>query len=409
MVELKPSPKDRALAKLKSELQEDPLPLTPELEKIVVDTYLYEEAYNAYSGKRLYDWVYRYIPRFFRWWASEHEISAVSIDDVRNMRKYDAERFSSSVTQGPTSRTQINSTLSKLGTWLNEIERVVSYNPFKGVRMTKSRVKTKPPVFSCGDLDLIFGAISRIRGAPESMTAGDVKRQYDMFGRFVLQTGLRYGHAFEFTCGDFTCETTVTDPLFGEEFCKIAAYEKIEEHKSRVGEEIKKKLPASYIYIHSDLYSDIVDWCEHRGLEPEDRIMRMSIGALRDQARRIKERSGLRKFTWSIRHTWASVVYQMVGDAGLAALVEMGGWQSEAMPLQHYIALMSSEEAYRIVKKYHIYLPPSQVSRYIEIQQRVQELDAPTGQETLDDMALLKKQMAELQAEQKRISQSRTR
>jgi integrase len=323
-----------------------------------------------------------------------------------NMRKYDAEKFSKSATQGPSSRSQINSTLSKLGNWLNEIERAVTYNPFKGVKMPKSRVKVKPPVYSCKDLGLIFNAISRITGAPEGMTAGAVKQQYNMFARFVLQTGLRYSHAFEFTCGDFTCESTVIDPLFGEEFCKISAYEAVEAHKEAIEEEITKKLPPSYIYIHSDLYSDIVDWCERRGLEPGDRIMRMSIGALREQGRRIKERSGLRNFTWSVRHTWASVMYQMVGDTGLAALVEMGGWRSEAMPLQHYISQISPEEAYRIVKEYHIYLPASQASRYIEIQQRVQELDAPTERETLDEMALLRKQIAELQAEQKKISQS---
>jgi integrase len=397
------SPKAKALAKLKAELRDDPLPLTPELEEIVVDTYLYDEAYDAYSGKSLADWVYKYLPRFFRWWAEEQGTGIVSLTDVANMRKYDAERFSKAMTTGPVSRTKINSIMSKFGGWLHEIERVTPYNPFKGVKMKKSRVVRKPTVHSCEELDSIFDAIHRIRGAPEGMTASEVRRQYNMFSRFLLQTGLRYSQAFEFTCGDFDCDHLEVDVLFGEKFCRLDSYAIIEAYKSGIDEEIKKKIPAEYVYVHFDLYSDIIEWCEKRHLEPDDRVMQMGMPALRDQARRIKERSGLPKFTWSLRHTWATVMYQMVGDAGMAALIKMGGWQSAAMPLQHYIELMSPEEAYKIVKKYHIYLPPSEHSRYLDIQQKSQELARPAKKEMLDEVAMLRQQVAKMQAAQERM------
>jgi len=396
-------PKKKALAKLKAELRDDPLPLTPELERIVVDTYLYDEAYDAYSGKSLADWVYKYLPRFFRWWAEEQGTGIVSLNDVTNMRKYDAERFSKAMTTGPVSRTKINSIMSKFGGWLHEIERVTPYNPFKGVKMKKSRVVRKPTVHSYEELDLIFDAIHRIRGAPEGMTAVDVRRQYNMFARLLLQTGMRYGQAFQFRCEDFDCDHVETDVLFGERFCRLDSYAIIEAHKTEIEEEIKKKIPAEYVYIHFDLYSDIMAWCEDRNLKPWDTVMRMGMPALRDQARRIKDRSGVPNFTWSLRHTWATVVYQMVGDAGMAALVKMGGWQSAAMPLQHYIELMSPEGAYKIVKKYHIYLPPSEQSRYLDIQQKAQELDRPAKKEMLDEVARLRQQVAEMQATQERV------
>lgn len=392
-----------ALKKLKTALRDDPLPLTPELEHLVVDTYLYREAYGKYIGKTLDDWVYKYLPRFFRWWAEEHGAIDVSLDDVKGMRKYDAEEFSEAITSGPDSRSKINSVMSKFGSWLNEIMQATPYNPFKGVKMTKSRVTKPPVVHPCEELDRIFDAISRIRGAPEGMTASDVKKQYNMFARFLLQTGLRYTQAFEFRCGDFDCDHVETGVLFGETFCRIESYASIEAHKSEIEEEIRKKIPPDYVYIHIDLYDDIVAWCEKKHLKPEDTVMRMGLPALRDQSRKIKERSGLTKFTWSLRHTWATVLYRMVGDAGMAVLVKMGGWKSAAMPLGHYIELMSPEEAYKIVKKYHIYLPPSEHSHYIDIQNKAQELTRPAKKEVLDELTTMRKQMAEMQVTQARL------
>ncbi|NIA10541.1 MAG: hypothetical protein GWP10_12625, partial [Nitrospiraceae bacterium] len=292
-------------------------------------------------------------------------------------------------------------TLSAFGRWLLE-ERYSVYNPFKGIKMKKSRVKSRPPIYDLSDLHHIFHAIAQISRAPKGLTAHDVQTQYNIFARFLLQTGLRYSHAIEFKCGDIECRREEVSPLFGYKFCVIPAIEAVEEHKASVEEEIKKKMPPTEIYIDMKLYDDIHEWCDRMGLGPKDKIMPITLAALRDEGGAIKNRAGLKRFSWSIRHTWASVVYAMVGDAGLPVLVKFGGWESASMPLMHYVETMSPEEAYRIVKEYRIYLPPEYLKRYGDVEKRVQELEQPVGADVLEEMRAMRQEIAELRAAARR-------
>lgn len=393
-------PKDIALEKLMERLEERPLPLTPRLERVVVDEYLCDYAYNEYGGKRLRDWIYKYLPRFFRWWADQKGLDVLDMADLESIRRGDGERFSRSLSDSRSVHTQINATLSSFGRWLLE-ERYTVYNPFRGIKMKKSRVKSRPPIYDLDELRRIFDAISRISRAPKGMTAYDVKTQYNIFARFLLQTGLRYSHAIEFRCGDIECRREEVSPLFGYKFCVVPSIEAVEEHKAEIGEEIKKKMPAGEVYIDMTLYNDIKEWCDRMGLGPNDRIMPMTIGSLRDQGKAIKNRAGLAKFSWSIRHTWASVVYAMVGDVGLPTLVKLGGWESASMPLMHYVETMQPEEAYRIAKEYRIYLPPEYIKRYGEVEKHVQVLERPVSEDVLEEMRLLRQEIAELKAERR--------
>ncbi|RJS69053.1 hypothetical protein CW696_07700 [ANME-2 cluster archaeon] len=390
-------PKEVALDKLMKRLDDNPLPLTPELESIVVDEYLSDYAYNEYSAKRLRDWIYKYLPRFFRWYAKQKGLDVLDLRDLDSIRRGDGERFSRSLSDSKSVQTQINATLSAFGRWLLE-ERYTVYNPFKGIKMKKSRVKSRPPIYNLDELHRIFDAISRISRAPKGMTAYDVKTQYNILARFLLQTGLRYSHALEFRCGDIECRREEVSPLFGYRYCVIPAIEAVEEHKSEVEEELKKKMPPSEIYIDMNLYNDIKEWCERMGLGPRDRIIPASIAAVRDEGRAIKNRAGLPKFSWSIRHTWASVVYAMVGDVGLPTLVKFGGWESASMPLMHYVEVMRPEEAYKIAKEYRIYLPKEYTKRYGEIERDVQILEQPVGADVMEELRTLRQELAELKA-----------
>ena len=171
---------------------------------------------------------------------------------------------------------------------------------------------------------------------------------------------------------------TTVQNFRGDVFYPIPAAVIVSRHKKDRGEHISKtKGIPELVYIHEDLYQSIRDLYE--GIEPKDEtdemmldetLLGVSLAAMQKVGRTTARKVWLKEFTWSLRHTWASVYYIMTGG-NLKSLADAGGWTSVDIPFKHYVAVMSERDAYNIVKDYHIYLDPELFNVSKEIEHRV--------------------------------------
>jgi hypothetical protein len=171
---------------------------------------------------------------------------------------------------------------------------------------------------------------------------------------------------------------TAVENFRGDVFYPIPAAVIVAHHKKDRGEQISKtKGMPELVYIHEDLYQSIYDLYE--GIKPKDKtdetmldktLLGVSLEAMQKVGRTTARKVWLKEFTWSLRHTWASVYYIMTGG-NLKSLADAGGWTSVDIPFKHYVAVMNERDAYDIVKDYHIYLDPELSSVSKEIEHRV--------------------------------------
>lgn len=399
--------KTEAAEKLKKRLEAEPLPVTPELRKIL-DSYFYEFAYKHYSARRLNEWAYKYMPMFIRWLAKRRGRDlAISDFEGPALRPEEAEKFAEDLTESRSMRTQINATLAKFAGWLEE-RYYVKIRPMRGIKMYKRKGRGDPRIYSYEELKKIFTAIDFIKDEIP-------RRQYRIFGKLMLQSGLRTHHAWLLACATIKAPKTV-ESILGDIHYPINALRAVEHAKELMEEEIEGKMVAELIYLHDDLYDDIKAWCKEKEEwggrfdrdirrflydtieksvrerligESEERIKKeiekkikdlvedklrrvipAEMRSIRSEELWIRRRTGIEDFTWySFRDTFASVYYNIVGK--LKPLTKRGGWEeSGKIPLQYYIDSMDDKEALDIARDFHIYIEPEHRGRVSDIQRR---------------------------------------
>jgi len=393
--------------KLKKRLEAEPLPVTPELRKIL-HSYFYEFAYEYYSSRRLNEWVYKYIPMFIRWLAKRRGRD-LDISDFEGpaLRPEEGGKFAKELSKSKDMWTQINSTLAKFAGWLEE-RYYVTRRPMRGIKMYKRKGRGDPRLYSYDELKKIFTAIDFIKDEFP-------RRQYRIFAKLLLQSGLRMHHAWLLGCAAIVAPKTVESAL-GDKYYPINALLGVEDAKALIEEDLKDKMVAKLIYLHEDLYDDIKVWCkEKKGLGehfdrdirrymydtikksvrerfgdvPEERIkeeiekkieelvkgkLRRVIPAemrsVRSEEEWIRKRTGIEDFTWySLRDTFSSVYYNIVGK--LEPVTKRGGWEaSSKIPSQYYIDNMDADKALDIARDFHIYIEPEFQGEVGDIQRR---------------------------------------
>lgn len=347
-----------------------------------VRTYAFEE----YKAAGTYQWAAIVSPMFIQWLAEARK-KKITFDDLNppNLSADDVSEFAKEYASTPAKgykaknskfvRAHIRSYMVIFGKYLEDrgYPKITKY-PFTGlkVKMPKSR---RIIVYSNDELNEFYNTI--LFGSESYIT---------LFFKLIMQTGLRPLHGYYITCGDIG-DKPFKDAL-DRNFYQIAARQVLEREKGNIGEEVDKKFPPDFVYISESLRNDIKKWCNSNKLPStghifKDFILLHSIDLhIRRRRNNPKIRSILKstqKYLFvGLRHTWASVIYSVTGgDVGV--LLDLGGWAEDATALKVYRHSFEDDEigAFKIAKKWEIYLPPSKKTTIERIQAGVVKKEEP--------------------------------
>lgn len=380
----------KATAIVEQELTDNPLPLDDYMKKQIVDDYLlfYIPERSGIGVKHVHERIYRYIPEFIRWWADQVRTDALTMADAHALTERFVEEFAIQKTESEHSRMAVNATLSSFAG--NTLE-VFLTNPWKRLVKGYDTSEAEPGhVYTLEELEKFYEGIGRIARGGGGFTRDQTRQRYWNWVSLLLQTGLRESHAAMFTYRDIfdsiesfqsskrrSGEGAMSENFLGDMFYPIPALSIVKRHKEEIGDKISKtKAVAKIVYIHDGLYNDILNLYNEARPQLDSTLLGVSQTGMRKVGNTIKQRMWMEKFTWSLRHTWASAFYVMTGG-NLKAVANAGGWKSTAIPFRHYIEVMTTSDAYHIVKKYHIHIPPELNTVAWEIERTVLSPAAP--------------------------------
>jgi len=226
--------------------------------------------------------------------------------------------------------------------------KIIIHKPPRKVRIRRMKGHAR----KLSELDLIFS------NAGYRVSGEDRRIATRKFFEFLLQTGARPAHALMYTVGGLRGKhggpERVKD-VFGRTFVKLPFYEVIEGEKKKMDMKIVKKVPASDIYLYEPFYMELLEFTQ--GKDDESPVFELKLRSIQSHCKTIGRNVGVENFSpYDFRHTWASVIYHASGH-NVKWVSELGGWGSEFIPVDHYIEIMTPEEAVDIAKKYNIYLP----------------------------------------------------
>lgn len=382
---------EKAVAMLKQRLADNPLPLDDYMYQQIVDDYLlhYIPKRSGRTAKHTHERVFRLIPEFIRWWAYHARTSALTMEDAHNLTERFVEEFAIQRSDSENVQIAINATLSAFA---GNSQGIFLVNPWKRlVTSYDTTLSTPAHVFSADELDKFDDGLNMIARGRSGFTRDQTRQRYRNWFNFLLQTGLREAHAAMFTYRDIFDDVkdvkagervrgkrlATSTNFLGDVFYPIQAVRIVKKHKAELGEKISKtKGVAEFVYIHEELYRDIYDL--YNAVKPglDTTLLGVSRSALDKVGNVVKKKMQLQNFTWSLRHTWASVYYLMSGG-NLKAVATAGGWASTDIPFRHYIEVMTKLDAYRIIRDYHIYLAPELSDAAREIKRAISAPSAP--------------------------------
>jgi integrase len=306
------------------------------------------------------------------------------VEDAHALTERFVDEFAIQKTPSDNTQIAINATLSAFA---GNVQGVFLTNPWKRLVKAYDTSESVPGhVYSADELAAFYEGIGMIARGGGGFTRDQIRQRYWNWLNLLLQTGLRELHAAMFTYRDvFDAvkafqkpgvyrggEAAVPTNFLGDTFYPIQAVQIVKRHKEEIGEKISKtKGVAKVVYIHDGLYNDILNLYKEARPPLDSTLLGM-----RKVGDTIKKRMRMDILTWSLRHTWASVYYIMSGG-NLKAVAKAGGWSSTDIPFRHYIEVMTTSDAYNIVKDYHIYLPPELADAAREIERTIISPAAP--------------------------------
>ena len=403
---------EKAVAMLEQKLADNPLPLDDYMHKQIVGDYLlhYIPKRSGRGVKHTHERIFRWIPEFIRWWADQVRTDALTMEDAHALTERFVEEFA--IQKSPSENVQIaiNATLSAFA---GDSQGVFIANPWKRLVVSYDTTLSKPAhVYTADELDEFDDGLNMIARGGKGFTRDQTRQRYRNWFSFLLQTGLREAHAAMFTYRDiFDAVKAVkagerlrgkrlatSENFLGDVFYPIPAVEIVMKHKAELGEKISKtKGVAEFVYIHEELYRSILDLYNAAKPGLDDTLLGVSIFAMRKVGDVVQRKMRLPDFTWSLRHTWASVYYLMSGG-NLKAVATAGGWRSTDIPFRHYIEVMTTRDAYRIVRDYHIYILSELSDAAREVERTIKYPAAPRLPPTVegDRITLTTEQLASM-------------
>ncbi len=349
----------------------------------------YTVALKKYKSWQSYDPAVRY-PAMFVQWLSERDNKKITIKDLERpipgkarygITAADGTSFAIAVSDSEYTRAQIRSSLMGFGKFIDN-ERYVTSNPFTGLKVEMPRSPGSIELYNEDELKEFFNVL-----------LFEAEPYHTLFARLMLQTGLRPLHAYVITCGDIENKTT-TDAL-GRTFYSIAALKLYDREKKKIGEEVAKKFPPSFVYISPGLRDDILKWCRENNLTDKGYIFKDSVSlySIQEFIRRRKLRfksKGLIKsdkdyILYGLRHTWSAAIYAI---GGIKTLTKMGGWTNDRVALDTYAQDVDEMQAVKLLKDWDIYIIPEHKSKIERILKEVEVPGAPTVsyQRQLDEL-----------------------
>ena len=322
---------DKAVAMMKRELAANPLPLDDYMTRQIVDDYLlYWIPERSGKGvKHTHERTYRYIPEFIRWWAHQVRTDALTVEDAHALTERFVEEFAIQKTDSDNSRIAINATLSSFA---GKAEGVFLANPWKRLVKPYDTSESEPGyVYNAEELGAFYDGIGMIARGGGGFTRDQTRQRYWNWFHLLLQTGLREAHAAMFTYRDIFDavkdfrKSDMPENFLGDVFYPIPAVQIVKRHKEEIGEKISKtKGVAKIVYIHAGLYNDILNLYNEARPPLDSTLLGVSQTGMRKAGYTIKKRTRMDVFTWSLRHTWASVYY-IVSGGNLKAVATAGG------------------------------------------------------------------------------------
>ena len=280
--------------------------------------------------------------------------------DLKDLEKENArdllDRFIRSYTQSEYTRKNMAHYLKNFGSYLSDNlyvsnfafpSKIIIHKPPRKVRVRRMKGHAR----TLAQLDLFFSNVG-YRVTKERREA--MKK----FFEFLLQTGVRPAHALLYTVGGLRGEyggpERVKD-VFGRTFIKLPFYEVVEDQKKKMNMKIVKKIPGSDIYLYEPYYMELLEITQ--GKDDSAPVFELKLRGVQRHCKTLSRIIGVENLSpYDFRHTWASVIYHASGH-NVKWVSELGGWGSEFIPIDHYIEIMTPEEAVDIAKKYSIYLP----------------------------------------------------
>lgn len=330
---------------------------------------------KTYKSWQSYDPAIRY-PAMFVQWLSERENKKITIKDLERpvpgakirygITSADGTSFAVAVSDSEYTRAQARSYIIGFGKFL-DIQRYVTSNPFTGLKVDMPSSPGAITVYKTEELKEFFNNI--LFGA---------KQYHTLAARLMLQTGLRPKHFYYLTCGDIE-DKPVTDAL-DRTFYRISALKVLDREKKKIGEEVYKKYPPTFVYISAGLRDDILKWCNENKLTSKGYIFKdfVSLDAYDTFVRRRREalkaknliKSEKDYILYGLRHTWSAVMYTI---GGIKTLTAMGGWTNDKVALDTYAEDMDEKKALKIIKDWEIYVIPEHKSKIERIQREFEE------------------------------------
>lgn len=287
-----------------------------------------------------------------------------------------------------TSQAHVRSALIKFFKFLEIRGKIEKYSML-GMKIGMER-KISPDVYNMSDLDEFFNKIISGKAA-----------YYSLLMRLLLQIGSRPGQIYPIKCRDLEFGTVTKDAL-GRDFYPINPKKILEEEKKRRGEKVKKKYAPGTAFISSQLKTDLEVWCKSNNLSPGDAIFEKFIqlsgiqegirarayilsGYKKVADRWVEDKTRMKVLThdpdyytlYGLRHTWASVVYNITKD--VKYLTTSGGWASgSSVPVDVYVQTRAKADVLEIAKKWEIYIDP-EYKGDVETIEKEKEAAAPAA------------------------------
>lgn len=349
------------------------------------------------------------IPISFVQWLSEQKGYEITLDDMdfeskRNPRGITAstgQRFVNDYVpeksprpgepaiRSETSQAHVRSALIKFFKFLEIRGKIEKYSML-GMKIGMER-KINPVVYNMGDLDEIFNKI--ISGKPA---------YYSLFMRLLLQIGSRPGQIYPIKCRDIEFGMATKDAL-GRDFYPINPKKILEEEKKRRGEKVQKKYAPGTAMVSARLKNDLESWCKSNNLSPNDPIFEkfIQLGGIQEGIRNkahilsgykkvedrwVEEKTRMKILThdpdyyslYGLRHTWASVIYNITKD--VKYVTTSGGWASgSSVPVDIYVQSRAKADVLEIAKKWEIYINPEYKGDVEKIEKEMEKAVAPVA------------------------------
>lgn len=352
--------------------------------KEILLRYIRTYAFEEYKSALTYRWAVKTAPMFIQWLAEirKKKITLKDLDPPR-LSADDASEFAKEYASTPATgykakksefiKASVRSYLINFGKYLEAkgYPKIRKY-PFTGLKIKSPRTR-RIIVYNNDELKefydiVLFGSESYIK----------------LLWKLIIQTGLRPLHGYYINCGDIGYKP-FKDAL-DRTYYQIAARQILGREKRKIGEEVGKKFPPDFTYISESLRNEIIKWCESNKLPSTGYIFKdfINLGSVDDHIRRKRKNPKIQSLLKSkqkymmvgLRHTWASVIYSVTGgDVG--ELLDLGGWAEDTTALKVYRQSLDEKEAFKIAKKWEIYLPPGKKTTIERIQAGVVEKEAP--------------------------------